>query len=62
MAPEWIWELALSTKASAAMEQIVGYRLPNAVQNTLYAKWSLTIRPRLFHKSGSDFPYPAREQ
>lgn len=25
MVPEWIWELALSTKASAAMDQIVGY-------------------------------------
>lgn len=56
MVPKWIWELALSSKASAAMEQIMGYRLPNAIQNTLYVKWSLTIRD---HKKWVRFPLPS---
>lgn len=56
MAPKWIWELALSSKASAAMEQIMGYRLPNAIQNTLYVKCSLTIRD---HKKWVRFPLPS---
>lgn len=61
MAPEWIWELPLTSKASAAMEQIMGYQLPNAIQNNLYVKRSLTIRAQAFPQKWVRFPL-AHEQ
>lgn len=58
MAPKWIWELALSSKVSAVVEQIVGYQLPNAIQNTLYVKW-FTIRAQAFPQKWVRFPLPS---